>query len=180
MTRQIILIGFKHTGKSAIGARLAEVLGRQFLDLDEVSSGLHYHRVGETLAVREIVRSRGESYFRQLEIDALKQSLTRAEALVVASGGGTPMHSAAQALMKPHMVVWVKAPKGITFERIMTHGRPAFFPEGAEPYQAFCEVLTQRLPVYERLANFTVENTGSIQDAVKSIVAKLALKTEKL
>jgi len=57
----IVLTGFMGTGKTAVGRRLARVLGREFLDLDELVE----EQAG--LSIVEVFARRGEAAFRRLE-----------------------------------------------------------------------------------------------------------------
>ncbi|MFA7424045.1 MAG: shikimate kinase [Desulfosarcinaceae bacterium] len=77
---RIILTGFMATGKSAVGRRLAAMLGRRFVDTDEMIVA----RQG--CSVAEIFHNRGETFFRQLEAEVARE-LAMAEGVVVATGG---------------------------------------------------------------------------------------------
>ncbi|RLB93579.1 MAG: shikimate kinase [Deltaproteobacteria bacterium] len=76
----IILTGFMATGKSAVGRRLAQILGRRFVDTDELIAA----RQG--CSVAGIFRHHGETYFRKLEAEVARE-LAMAGGLVVATGG---------------------------------------------------------------------------------------------
>jgi shikimate kinase len=76
----IILTGFMATGKSAVGRRLAAILGRRFVDTDELIA----HRQG--CSVADIFRDHGEACFRKLEAEVTKE-LSKEKDLVVATGG---------------------------------------------------------------------------------------------
>ena len=76
-------------------------------------------------------------------------------------------------LLAEHAVVQVSAPKDIIFERIMMNGKPAFFPKNEEPIDSFEKLWNDREPVYKKLATITVQNTGSVDDAVAEILKKL-------
>lgn len=80
---QIYLIGFMGSGKSYTGQRLATLLQRGFIDLDAFIE----HQQGQT--VRDIFEQFGETYFRQIEANALRQTAQQPPS-VVACGGGTP------------------------------------------------------------------------------------------
>jgi len=86
MRRPLILNGFMATGKSTVGALVAQTTGRPFIDLD---------RTIETEAgssIESLFATRGEAAFRALERACLERVLseaTRAEqAPVIAVGGG--------------------------------------------------------------------------------------------
>src|SRR5665648_567654 len=77
----LVLIGYRATGKTSVGARLAEVLQRPFLDLDQVL----VREAGRSVA--DIVAQGGWAEFRRLE----KQLVARyraARGQILATGGG--------------------------------------------------------------------------------------------
>jgi len=170
--QHIILIGFKNTGKSTIGMALAKELERPFVDLDEKIQEAHAAQTGGKirLSCRKIMEIHGEEHFRTLEHEALKSILETKKPLVLAVGGGTPMMPANRELLAKQSVVQVSAPKAIVFERIMINGKPAFFPKNEEAIDSFRRLWKEREPVFKKLAAITVENTGSVDDAVAQIL----------
>ena len=78
---RLVLTGFMGAGKSTVGALVAESLGWQFLDLDQVIEA----SCAQT--VSEIFRERGEAYFRAKERESIEQVL-QARRVVIALGGG--------------------------------------------------------------------------------------------
>lgn len=77
------LIGYMGCGKSSIGRPLARRLGMRFLDMDiEIEQ-----RAG--MSVSEFFAQAGEQAFREMEREVLRELPTQ-EAMVVATGGGTP------------------------------------------------------------------------------------------
>ncbi len=81
MIHSILLIGHRASGKTTLGHLLASDLGCSFYDLDEVIA----ERTGTTAA--DLVAS-DEARFRDLEIDTLRELLTKIEPSVIAAGGG--------------------------------------------------------------------------------------------
>ena len=161
--KHIILIGFKNVGKTVIGKRLAERLGRTFVDLDtEIEKK-------EGMTAREIVTNEGEMYFRNIESEVLKRVFKGEHELVLALGGGAAMTEENQALIQEHTVVLITAKKEVVFERIMKKGRPAIFPKGLSDREAFEKLYAQREPVYERIATVKVENNGKVEEAVEEL-----------
>lgn len=170
---QLILLGFKNAGKSTIGQELAKQMGRTFVDLDNEIIKRHKELTGEKLSCREIMKSQGEEYFREVERDVLEDVLLAKGLIVLALGGGTPMLEHNQQLLGDHTIVHITAPKSVIFERIMINGKPAFFPEGQDAFASFQQLWSEREPVFSRLATMTIQNTGTIDDAVKNILQKL-------
>lgn len=173
--QHIIVIGFKNAGKSTIGQALARELKRTFIDLDDLIREEHARRTGKNdrLSCREIMRQHGEEHFRVLEHEVLEGILKTPDPLVLAVGGGTPMMPDNRGMLEKHVVIQVSAPKSIVFERIMINGKPAFFPKNEEPFYSFQKLWNEREPVFSELADITVQNTGSVDEAVREILKKL-------
>ena len=83
---RIFLLGYMASGKSTLGAALAEALGVAFVDLDGLLEGLLGMPVGE------YIEEKGELSFRKAEHEALISWLAQGpHDAVVALGGGTPV-----------------------------------------------------------------------------------------
>lgn len=171
--KHIILVGFKHVGKSAVGKALARESDLPFLDVDALIEITQEEKIGKKETCAEIVMNHGEVHFRDLEHTALKKALENDKMSVITGGGGVAMKESNQKLMSGHIVINLTAPKGGIFERIMMNGRPSFFPADVEPFDFFQELWDARDPVYRELAVCTIENTGSVRDAVLEIKARL-------
>ena len=79
--RQIVLVGLSGVGKSTVGRALAERLGWEYLDTDDLVTV----REGKTPA--EVITSRGEPAFREVEVRVVAEAARR-ESAVIATGGG--------------------------------------------------------------------------------------------
>ncbi len=77
----LVLAGFMGTGKSTVGALVAQRLGRAFLDTDTLVEA------GAGKAVREIFTTHGEACFRRLERESCLWA-ARQSGVVVSTGGG--------------------------------------------------------------------------------------------
>ncbi|MCP4726243.1 MAG: shikimate kinase [bacterium] len=80
----IYLTGFMGSGKSTIGALLAERLEREFVDIDLIIE----ERAGQV--VSDIFKVHGEPYFRSIEKKVVADCVLK-KGLVVSLGGGTLM-----------------------------------------------------------------------------------------
>lgn len=174
----IILIGFKHVGKTTIGRHLAKALNKSFIDLDREVEILHEKYYLETFTCREIMQSHGEHYYRQLESEALRLAL-KLPACVISLGGGTSISQSNQDLLKPHRLLHIVAPRGIVFERIMIEGRPSFFDVNEDSYASFSRLWDERSETYRKLAAFTINNNHSIDHAVNEALIHLQMNSEQ-
>lgn len=170
--QHIILIGFKHVGKSVIGRSLALRMGRMHLDLDHEIERLYETQFQNKLSCREIVAQEGEKFFRNLEHQALEEAL-KTKPCVISVGGGTPMLEENRGLIKTHCVIYITAPPKQVFERIMRKGRPSFFPADEDPLATFNRLWLEREKVYKQLATFTVNNRKSISCTMEQLIRYL-------
>jgi shikimate kinase len=83
--RNLVLVGFMGSGKTAVGQRVAERLGMPFVDLDDVI----VRAAGRSIV--EIFARDGEPGFRRLEREAVRAVLA-GTGQVLAPGGGAVMH----------------------------------------------------------------------------------------
>jgi shikimate kinase len=81
--QRIILIGFMGCGKSTLGKKIARKLNVPFIDADSAIEKQHH------LSIGEIFGKYGESGFREMETEFIKD-LDDREAFVLATGGGMP------------------------------------------------------------------------------------------
>jgi shikimate kinase len=87
MFDKLILLGYMGAGKSTIGPLLAQELGYDYLDLDQLIEEQ------EAKSIPEIFESKGEIYFRRAEHSKLKEILTKYSNIVLSLGGGTPCYA---------------------------------------------------------------------------------------
>ncbi len=99
----IVLTGFRATGKTAVGRRLADLLAYRFIDTDDVI----VDRLGCSIA--ESVQRHGWQPFRDMERQVLQQLATKTNT-VIATGGGAVLHTQAWKELRAHaFVVWLRA-----------------------------------------------------------------------
>ncbi len=157
-SQHIILIGFKNTGKSTIARALAHKLTRDFFDLDHALMAVYSQQFGKSLSCDQIIDQHGEAFFRDLEQQAFADLLQHKPA-VIATGGGAILHETTRQLMTGHYIIHITAQPEIVFGRIMAKGRPAIFPAQESPQLAFKRIWEERSGIYERLANFSLDNS---------------------
>jgi len=110
----IVITGFMGCGKSKVARELAQRLNVVMVDLDEWITG----RLGRTPA--QLINEDGESAFRVIETNALRELLQSGDAGVIALGGGAWIEEANRALIDQYgcLSVWLDTPFGICWERI--------------------------------------------------------------
>ena len=173
----IFLIGMMGAGKTTIGRGLARSLGREFLDLDHEIEA----RCG--VSIPTIFDIEGEAGFRRRETQVLEE-VTLRRAVVLATGGGAVVAPENQTLLRSRgIVLYLKAGSDELFRRVAKDkNRPMLLT--TNPKARIVELLRQREPIYEQLADYTVETGhGSIHtvlDAVARLLKEHAQRGENI
>jgi shikimate kinase len=168
----IFLIGFMGAGKSTVGIRLAQQLGCEFTDLDQLIVAR------EGMSIAAVFAARGEFYFRDCE-SAVLAEWTHAKQTVVATGGGIVGRAGNRTFMKTNgQVVYLRASWPTLEQRLaMGRGRPL-----ADPQRGLDEVRKlweTRLPWYEEADLIVDTDDVSVNAVVKEIISRLGLEVMK-
>src|SRR3954465_12394398 len=110
----VVLIGYRGSGKTTIGKRLADRLWQPFVDTD----ALIVRKAGK--GIREIFEQQGEPAFRDLESTVVRDTLKLQEH-VISLGGGALLRPENRAALKAsgHKVVYLKWAPEELYKRIM-------------------------------------------------------------
>ena len=162
----IILTGFMATGKTTVGKLLADELGYEFVDTDELIEA----RSGMTVA--GIFRVKGEAAFREMEAD-LARELAGKQKMVVSTGGSMMLDpdNAAALSASGRVFCLVATPEEI-MQRVVKdteHRRPLL--EVPNPIERVVELLQQRKDGYGRFLQ--METSDRIPEEVTKILTGL-------
>ncbi len=171
----IVLIGYRATGKSTVARLLAERLGWNWIDADPEIE----RRAGKSIA--RIFAEDGEPAFRDLE-SAVIQELCSRDCSIIAAGGGAPMRpDNREAMRRCGKVVWLQAPPETIHQRMAAdhttqERRPNLTPLGG--LEEIITVLSRREPIYRESADFEVDTEGKTPEQVADeILRRLSLAT---
>ena len=165
MVADIVLIGFKGSGKTVIGRMLAKRMKKTFVDVDEVIEILYEQRTSQRHTVRSIFESKGEHYFRELEHEALVEVATGKE-MVVRTGGGAVMDERNREILKKlGRVVYLDVDKTLLLERSMQKSLAAIY-DKKHPEASFKVLYEQRKDIYTALADITLGITNEEKSAI--------------
>jgi shikimate kinase len=162
----LVLIGYRGTGKSAVARRLASLLHRRVISLD----GEIVRQAG--MAIPEIVATHGWPHFRDLEQDACRR-FSAEDGLVIDCGGGVVERPAnIESLRSSGRVFWLRATPATIVGRIggdssrpSLTGRKSFTEEVAE-------VLERRTPLYEQMAHAIIDTDGRSLEELAATIAR--------
>lgn len=164
----IVLIGYRGTGKSTVGKVVAARLGRRLVSTDAQV----VKRAGQTIP--EIVAKHGWEHFRDLESEVCRE-LADQKGLVIDTGGGAILRPQnVDALKTTGTLVWLTASVPTIAARIGGDTqRPSL--TGAKSFiEEIEEVLHERTPTYQAAANHViVTDNRSIAQIADDILAQL-------
>ncbi|MEK5445473.1 shikimate kinase [Paenibacillus sp. FSL R7-0331] len=148
--RNIILVGMMGTGKSTVGALLAEELGYELIDLD------HIIVENEGRSIADIFAADGEAYFRKAESAALAQVL-EGEARIISTGGGAVLAPGnPEIMLDKGLVVALTATEEAIIARVSGDlNRPLLAGNAQDKVRA---IMKQRREAY-RFAHCTVDTS---------------------
>jgi shikimate kinase len=176
---KIALVGLRGSGKSTVGALLANELQRPFADLDHELERAQQssHPADPPLRAGEILARLGEPAFRELESRALLELLGRPGPLVLACGGGVVLREENRArLREVAWVVWLDAPDEELARRLAADPtpRPPLTHEGqragAASLQEIAALRAQRQRLYEEVAQLRIRTEGVLPPQVASLL----------
>ena len=149
-------------GKTTIGRLLAQRLQRRYLDSDaEVEAS-----TGRT--VRQIFEADGEAAFRREEARVLGEALAQEPAVISVAGGAVLSEANRKLVREGGTVVWLRAEVETLARRVGTGDhRPLL---GDDPAAALNRLYEVRKPLYEELAEVTVDVDELEPDAVASAI----------
>ena len=139
--RNLVLVGFMGTGKSAVGRRVAALAQAPFLEMDAELE----RRAGKSIA--RIFAEDGEPAFRDME-SRLAEEWGRKRGAVISCGGGVVLREAnLRALGANGLVACLTARPGVILARTArSKKRPLL--AGEDPERKIRELLAARAPFY--------------------------------
>lgn len=174
----IVLIGYRGSGKSTVGRRLAARLKLKFVDIDDLIEA----RQG--VAISDIVKSHGWGHFRKLERSAIEE-ISNEDHLVIAPGGGAVLDTDnVEALRNNGFIIWLKAGKQTLLRRLNqdpgTGGRrPTLTGKGTS--EELKEVMSLREPIYERVSEIQIDTSMiDVETVVERVLTVLKDKVRRI
>jgi shikimate kinase len=143
----VVLVGAPGSGKSTVGALLAERLGVIFRDADAVI----VERVGKSIA--EIFTDDGEAAFRALEEQITAELLALPG--ILSLGGGAVLSAATRAALRGRRVVWLRVGLTQSVKRVgLDAARPLLL---GNVRGQLLKLLNERAPLYAEVATDVVD-----------------------
>ena len=162
----IILCGMMGVGKSSVGIRIAELTGRRWYDTDIVISDRHGR-------ISDIFEYYGEAHFRTLETEVVRE-LADKDGLVISTGGGLVLKPENNELLKRNgKIFFMRASFETLLGRVKADETRPLLRDTGKTAEKLGELLAQRTPVYEAVADCIVDTDGkSVDEVAREIVLR--------
>ncbi len=164
------LIGYRGSGKTTIGKRLANRLWQTFIDTDELVV-----KKSERKNIKEIFEIDGEKKFRELETEVLREIVDQPDTVIALGGGALNLEENRHLIRKSGVhVVYLKCEPAELLKRIEADpesktSRPNLTDAGG--IAEIEEILVKREPVWRSMAHAELEVTYlTPEDAVPYVV----------
>lgn len=168
MIKKIFLIGMMGAGKSFQARKLANALQIVRYDLDT------WIESKEKMTIQEIFANKGESYFREMESEAIKE-ISKQESFVLATGGGAPCFHQNMEWMNEHgLTIWLNPKVSILFGRLRnaTGKRPLLNGLSENELRVYIEQKLEERSTFYRQAKIIVNdeqmNTQKLVDIINN------------
>jgi shikimate kinase len=156
------------TGKTVIGAKLAKMLDKEFIELDQLIT----KKAGKSIP--QIFAEDGEIRFREYEIELCKE-VSQRENVVIACGGGIVLNKVnLDYLKQSSIIICLKTTPEIIFQRILKDGkekRPLL--NKLDPKTEIKKLLQFRAPFYNVATEYQIDTSNLSVDQVAEKIRKI-------
>ena len=163
----LILCGMMGAGKTTIGIKIAEITGRRWYDTD----GLIEDKHGK---ISDIFEYYGETHFRRLETDIVKELVPK-DNLVISTGGGLVLKKENNALLQGNgKIIFLRASLHTLAERLKVDGeRPLLQASTENIRERLQRLMQERAPIYEHVADYVVDVDGKTAEEIAEEIIML-------
>jgi len=164
--KNIVLIGMPGSGKTSVGALVAEKLGRKLLDTDAMVEAV------EGQSIPMLFNQWGEGYFREVE-SAMARKAAAEQNAVIATGGGMVLRPENMAVLgATGIVCFLDRPPELIARDDHT-GRPLI---AADRNKVFA-LYTQRIERYKNYAQYIIDGGGTVTEVAAALLHTLEGKS---
>ena len=139
--RNIFLIGMMGSGKSQTGPDLAKMINYAFVDTDDVIEK------ASKQSIADIFEKDGETVFRDLEKQVLKE-ISQHHSLVIATGGGVVTLAENWGILHQGIVIWLDLDLKSSIKRIESDDKKRPLLNDDDLSQTFSQIYDRRRPMY--------------------------------
>ncbi|HZD59778.1 MAG TPA: shikimate kinase [Anaerolineae bacterium] len=163
----IVLIGYRGTGKSVVGKLIAKRLQMKYISMDA--------KIVENagMSIPEIVEKYGWTKFRDMESEVARE-LAKLDGVIIDTGGGViERPENIEALRANTRIIWLKASVETIVSRIQGDTERPSLTGGKTFTEEVAEVLERRIPKYRSAAQYELDTDRLTPEQVADIVIKI-------
>ena len=164
--RPLVLVGMMGVGKSSVGRKLAQVLGRAFSDADDaIVEAAH-------MPITDIFDQFGEAHFRDGERRVIARLLDRPDQVIATGGGAFVQPDTRAMILERGIAIWLQCDVETLVERVgRTDKRPLL--RGGNPHEIIEKLLAERTPAYALAPIHVTSGRGPHSDTIGNILEAL-------
>ena len=167
MKRHVVLIGLPGSGKTTVGALVAERLHAGFVDIDNVL----VRREGKPVAM--IFAEKGEAAFRDLERHEMETALTHEPAIIASGGGWAAQPGAVESAKAQAFLIYLHTRPDTAAERAGPEGTRPLLMGGESPVERMRHLMKEREAAYAQ-AHQKIDTDKKTAAQVAAEVVRLA------
>jgi shikimate kinase len=156
----IVLIGYRGTGKTAVGEKLTQILGWPLLQLDDLIE----QRAGCTIP--DMVAKFSWDYFRDLESQVVEE-VAQTDFCIIDTGGGVILRQQNVDHLKQNgLLFWLRADPATIISRIKDAANRPSLTGNKSFIEEVQEIVQHRTPLYQKAQDVTIDTTGRTIDSI--------------
>ena len=168
LSKPLVLVGLMGAGKSTLGKAVAQSLGVEFIDSDNIIEK------NQQQSIAEIFATHGEEYFRNKERETIANIIKTADkSIVLGTGGGAFVNEKTRELiLSETLSIFIDANVDVLLERIGDSStRPLF--DGKDPRTVLQSLMNERYPVYAQSNICVPSGEETAQETIHKIITAL-------
>jgi shikimate kinase len=162
----LVLIGYRGTGKSTLGELLALRLGFRYVGLDDEI----VRRVGRSIP--EIVEADGWDAFRDLEAEVVRETSAQDRCVLDTGGGAVLREENVRHLRRNGVVFLLVSEVADIVDRIQDDTQRPSLTETKSFTEEVADVLRERQPIYEAAAQHVVDTSRLSPEEALEVIEK--------
>lgn len=162
----IVLIGYRGTGKSHVGDLLGRRYSRKVVSIDK--------EIVKTagISIPQIVDKYGWPHFRDLETAEARKLAGQDELIIDCGGGIIERPENTEILHQNGCVFWLQASVDTIVSRIQHDSQRPALVEGKTFTEEIAEVLERRTPLYQAAADHEIHTDNLTPQQIADLIAR--------
>ncbi len=162
----IVLIGYRGSGKTVVAKELGKKLNRNIVNTDnEITK-----KIGP---IKDYVKKNGWESFREIESKVIK-NINENNLIIDCGGGVIEKEKNIENLRKNSIIIWLKTDVATIKDRIKKDKNRPSLTGTKSAVDEVKQVLTRRLPLYKKAADYVIDtNNKSVEEICNEILTRV-------